>query len=74
MLLADRIIILDNGEIVQDFSKTEIVEKIDVLKKYNIKIPEIVKILNKLKNKGMNIELTKWTMSELVDKIVGDKS
>lgn len=73
ILLSDRILILNDGEIAEDFSKSEILEKIDKFDKYKIEIPEIVRIVHKLRNAGISINLQNWTMSELVDKLVGDK-
>ena len=70
ILLADRIIIIDGNEISQEFAKKDILENIDTLKKYNIKVPEIVQALQKLKNNGININLNEWTISELTDKII----
>jgi len=70
ILLADRIIIIDGNEISQEFAKKDILENIDTLKKYNIKVPEIVQALQKLKNNGININLKDWTISELTDKII----
>lgn len=72
ILLSDRVIIIDNNQIVQEFKKKDILENIDVLKKYNIKVPEIVQALQKLRNKGFNINLEDWTISELIDKIIGE--
>jgi len=72
ILLSDRIIIIDSNKISKEFNKKDILENIDILKKYNIKVPEIVQALEKLKNNGFNIELENWTISELTDKIIGE--
>ncbi len=72
ILLSDRVIIIDNNEIAQEFKKKDILENIDTLKKYNIKVPEIVQALQKLKNNGFDIDLEDWTINELTDKIIGE--
>jgi len=72
ILLSDRIIIIDGNEISKEFNKRDILKNIDNLKKYNIKVPEIVQALQKLKNNGINIELEDWTINELTDKIIGE--
>jgi len=68
ILISDRIIIIDGNEISEEFNKRDILKNIDNLKKYNIKVPEIVQALQKLKNNGINIELEDWTINELTDK------
>ena len=53
ILLADKTIILNDGEIVEQIKKTELIEKSDVFEKYEIKIPTLLEILVKLKNSGI---------------------
>ena len=71
-MLSDRVLIIDNNEITNEFQKKDILENIDILKKYNIKVPEIVQAVQKLKNNGLNINLENWTIDELIDKIIGE--
>lgn len=70
ILLADRVIILDDGQIVYSFNKTEIMDNINKIQECNIKIPTIVNAILELKKIGIDIKLEKWTMEELVEKIV----
>lgn len=70
ILLADRIIILDKGEVVHSFYKTEIMENIDKIEECDVKIPTVVNIVLELKKIGTEIELKEWTMEELMSKIV----
>lgn len=70
IFLADKIIILDKGKIVHSFYKTEIMENIDKIEKCDVKIPTIVKIILELRKSGIQIDLEKWTMEELLEKIV----
>ena len=72
ILLSDRVIIIDNNKIAEEFKKTDILENIDILKKYDIKVPEIVQALKKLRNSGVNISLEDWTFNDLTDKIIGE--
>ncbi len=70
ILLADTIIILDNGEIATQIDKKELPKKIDILKKFNIRIPIVISTLDKLKNNGIDINLEEYTMEELTNKII----
>lgn len=70
VLLADKIIIIDNGEIVYSFKKEEIMNNINKIEECDIKIPTIVNILLELKKVGIEIIPEKWTMEELVSKII----
>lgn len=70
ILLADKIIVLNDGEIATQINKKELLEKIELLKKFNIKIPTVISTLDKLKNSGINIELEDYTMEELTKKII----
>ena len=70
VLLADKIIIIDNGEIVYSFKKKEIMNNINKIEECDIKIPTIVNILLELKKVGIEIIPEKWTMEELVSKII----
>lgn len=71
IFLADRILVLDDGEIVEQMQKTEIVNKIEELKKYNLKIPQIVTMLEILKKNNIEVDLKEWTIEEIMEKIIG---
>ncbi len=56
LLIADRIVVIDNGEIVKEFLKKDLLNNIDYLTKLNFIIPFIVKIIIYLKSKNIIIE------------------
>lgn len=70
ILLADRVIILKNKQIQREFYKKDILNNIDVLKELDIGIPLILQISEKLKEKGINLNLQEFTIDELVDNIL----
>ena len=70
ILMSDRIITIDNGEIKDIFNKDDIVRNIDALTRNGIKIPIIVQMLSDFKNEGLDIQLEEWTIKELTQKIV----
>ena len=69
MLLADRIVLLHEGQIVEQIKKEELVSKLDVFAQYDIKIPIILEIIQKFKQEGIELMLTNYTVNELVTKL-----
>ena len=53
MLLADRIILIENKSIVEEILAKDIIDKIPLLKKHNINLPDILEIVDNL-NKNRN--------------------
>lgn len=70
LMLADKIVILNDGNIGETIKKEELLSKIDIFEKYNIKIPVIISLLNKLKNNGIDIQLENYSIDELTSKII----
>lgn len=70
MLIADRIIILNNSQIVAEVFKKDIENSLEVFKKYRIRLPKILEIAQELKNKGIEIKQEQFTTKELVEKII----
>lgn len=69
ILLADRTFILENGSLVSEIKKEELVEKANEIKKYGIKLPTLLEILYRLKEKGIYINLSDYTVEELVNRL-----
>ena len=64
ILLADRILILKNGQIINEIKKENLMASVDILKENNIKLPMIIEIALK-----MGIDLKEYTIDELVKEI-----
>ena len=69
VLSADRIVILNKGNIEFEIKKQEIFNNIERLKNLGLEIPIIVDIITKLKEKGINIEPNTYTTDELIKEI-----
>ena len=69
ILIADRTLILSDGKIVSEIKKEELVEKADILKKYDIKQPMFLELLTKLKDSGISLDMKDFTVEELVSKL-----
>lgn len=67
---AKRCIVLNNGKIVYDGPKNEMFENRDFLLEHNLDIPDITKLANSLKNKGLiTFEKPPLTKEELFEVI-----
>ena len=65
-------IILDNGKIAQNIKKEDLKDNNDLLRKYNLKIPSVLRIMEELKKNGINIEVQDFTIDEVIKKIIGE--
>ena len=70
ILMADRIAVLENGEIINVFEKKDILENTLFLKQHEFKIPAIVETVLELQENGVNINLENWTNQELANKLI----
>lgn len=70
ILLADRILILKNGQIVNEIRKKDLIESAYILKENNIKLPTTIEIALKLKESGRKIELKEFTIEEIMNFIM----
>ena len=69
ILLSDRIIVLDNGEIKSDFNKKDLFNNIDLLINLGLKIPSLINLALEFRKKGIFFELEEFTEDELINKI-----
>ncbi len=71
ILLADRTFILSNGKIVYEIKKNDLINKSDKLSEFGIKQPTIIKILAKLKENGIILNLKDFSIEELIENLKG---
>lgn len=69
MLLADRIIVLNEGKIVAEVKKDEIINKLEIFRQYDIKLPLVIEMVEKLRQEGIDMNLLDYSMDELIKKI-----
>lgn len=74
ILLADKVLILNNGKIECEILKNDLVDKYHLLNEFEIKEPTILKIISELKKQGINIDLNEFSVEELVKGIINEKS
>ena len=70
ILMADKIVVIEEGNIINNFEKKDILNQIDFLKEHEIKIPYIVELVYELRNEGIDIEIENWDKKEILSKIV----
>lgn len=70
ILMSDKIVVIENGKIINIFPKKDILDNVEFLKEHGIKIPYGVELVYKLKNNGVNIEIENWDKEYIMQKIV----
>lgn len=70
ILMSDKIVVIEDGKIINSFSKKDILDNVDFLRNHGIKIPELVDLVYKLKNKGIDLEISSWDKQEIIEKIL----
>lgn len=70
ILMSDRIVVIENGKIINTFYKKDILNQIDFLKEHGIKIPEMVELVYELKKNGINIDTKEWNKKEIMKAII----
>ncbi len=69
IFLADRIVIIEDGKIAEILTKKELFDKLEVLKKYNIKVPILLELVQALREDGINLQLKEYSQLEIINKI-----
>ena len=67
---AEKIFVLNEGEILESGDKNEIFSNKELLKKAHLKAPITTEILYTLKEKGYNVDTTKISIDEVVEEII----
>lgn len=67
---AEKIFVLNNGEILESGDKHEIFSNKELLKKAHLKAPITTEILYTLKEKGYDVDTTKISIDEVVEEII----
>lgn len=67
---AEKIFVLNEGEILASGDKDEIFSDKELLKKAHLKAPITTEILYQLKEKGFNVDTTKINVNEVVEEII----
>jgi energy-coupling factor transport system ATP-binding protein len=69
VLPADRIVVIENGSIKDEFKKQELFDNIEKMRSFGLEIPLIMDLLYTLKQKGIDIFVKKWAINDVADNI-----
>jgi len=70
ILLSDRIILLDKGNISLEIDKNEILDNVELLKEYGVRIPTLIHLIKELKKNGIEINPEKFEVTDIVNEIL----
>ena len=70
ILMSDKIIVIEEGEIIKQFAKENLLEEIDFLREHGIKISDFVELIYELKNNGIDMQIENWDKDEIIRKII----
>lgn len=71
ILIADKTLVLNEGKIVGEIEKNDLIDKSSILKQFGIKEPTLLKILTRLKENGIMLNLQDFSIDELVEALKG---
>ena len=69
VILADRIIVMDQGKVVMDGKPKEIFSRVDEMKALGLEVPYATELAWELKKEGVNLSDTITTKEELVEEL-----
>lgn len=67
---ADRVIILENGNLIKDCRPKDVFSSVEFLKSHGLDVPQSVELVEKLRRKGINIPGNPITPEECSDEIL----
>lgn len=70
ILMSDKVVVIEDGRIINTFDKKDILNQIEFLREHGIKIPNFVELIYELKNKGIDIDIQEWNKEEIIQKIL----
>lgn len=71
---ADRVFVMDNGQIVMTGTPREIFARVEELKSYRMDVPQVTLLAHELKKEGLQLNGTILSVEELVEEICQLKS
>jgi energy-coupling factor transport system ATP-binding protein len=69
VLPADRIVVIENGGIRNEFRKHEFFDNIELMKSLGLEIPMTMDLLYMLKQRGIDIFVKKWAVDDVAENI-----
>ncbi len=67
---ADRVVVMDGGQVVMDGTPKEVFSQVKELKRYSLDVPQVTELADELKEAGMALSDGILTIEELVEELV----
>ena len=67
---ADRVVVMDGGQVVMDGTPKEVFSQVSELKKYRLDVPQVTELADELKQAGMELAEGILTIDELIHELV----
>jgi energy-coupling factor transport system ATP-binding protein len=64
---ADRILVMEEGEIVMEGTPREIFSQVELVKKHGLDVPQVTELAYELNKEGFKVPVNILTVEELVD-------
>ena len=68
-LLCDRVFIMEKGRIVLQGTLKEVFSNVELLENYSLDVPQITRLMHRLKEKGMEVNTDIYTVDEALKEI-----
>ena len=72
ILLADRTLILENGRIVANIPRSELLASANILRQHGLALPTILQIAGELQKAHINLDLKNFTLSEFSRALINE--
>lgn len=69
LLLADRVLVLADGEIKANICGEDLVKKAEILEKYKVRLPQLLRFVRELRRDGIEIRPEQWTPERVAEEI-----
>jgi energy-coupling factor transport system ATP-binding protein len=66
---ADRVVVMNEGEIVMDGTPREVFVRVEELKELGLSVPDTTELMYELNKEGFNLSLSALTVEECADEI-----
>ncbi|MEQ8188375.1 MAG: energy-coupling factor transporter ATPase [Candidatus Eremiobacterota bacterium] len=68
-LLCDRVFIMEKGRIVLQGTLNEVFSQVEALEKYSLDVPQITRLMHRLREKGLSVNTEVYTVEEALKEI-----
>ena len=67
---ADRVIVMDDGQIIMDDEPRKIFSRVEELKEHSLDVPQVTELMYRLRKDGLDVPLTVITEQECADELL----